>query len=321
MEQLEPIFLTAIGTRLVVGAFNNNLFGAEDSWTNPGRLLVLDAAEPSAEIGVVDLGALSGGACNGAAQVVEIAPGQIAVACDGNEGAAVLDVSALQSGTPAEAAASVTGRLCPIPGTGVNRRVRHLAPDGEGGFIVAEGPSPLDVLSGARLWHFDADCSTLGTVALGGNGDGQLGEIVAIPGAASQWLLASGSITRTSDQRGVFVVQQTTDALEVCGPIAGLTESMMDETGEPLQPFALAVNAAGDRLAIGAGPLAPPTSGPGFGKVLWGTLARSLDDACATTVDVRDLAVGDKTGPVVDPGDPRTFRRAPSVVEIVEVDG
>lgn len=320
LDQLEPTFMTALSGRLVIGTFNNNLFSTEDTWNNPGLVLLLDAADPSREIGVVDLADLEGGACNAAGQVIEVSPGTLAVACDGNEAVAVLDAPMLSDPSPSAAAASISGRVCTLPGAMSNRRVRYLAPDGGGGFIVGEGPTPLDPLSSARLWHMGGDCSMPTVVTFGDNGDGRLGEVVALPGRAATWLVAVGALAAQSEARGVYAVRQSGGELEACGPLEGLGEHLRTAAGDPLEPFSLAVDATGEHLAVGAGPLNAPASGPAFGKVLWATMAVG-DDVCATTLDVVDLTDGSRGAPAVDPNDPGTFRRAPNVVEIVEVSG
>jgi len=320
LEQLEPTFMASMSGRLVIGTFNNNLFSTEDTWVNPGLVLILDAADPAREVGVIDLADLEGGSCNAAAQVIELSPGTLAVACDGNESVAVLDVPMLADPSPAAAASSASGRLCSLPAAMSNRRVRYLAPDGDGGFIVGEGPTPLDPLSSARLWQLGPDCSMRGLVTFGENGDGRLGEILAVPGQAQTWMVAVGALGAQSEARGIYAVRNSGGELEACGPLDGLTDQLRTEADDPLEPFAIAFDATGEHLAIGAGPLDAPLSGPAFGKVLWSTVSLG-DDVCASTLDVIDLTDGSRGAPAVDPNNPDTFRRAPSVVEIVEVAG
>ena len=320
LDQLEPTFMTELSGRLVIGTFNNNLFSTEDTWTNPGLVLIADPSDPGREIGVVDLADLEGGPCNGAGQVIELAPGTLAVACDGNEAVAVLDVPMLSDPSPSTAAASIGGRLCALPGAMSNRRVRYLAADGDGGFVVGEGPTPLDPLSSARLWHLGGDCSMQGLVTFGDSGDGRLGEILAVPGRPQTWLVAVGALAADSEARGVYAVQQDGAELQACGPLDGLADHLRTEAGDPLEPFGLALDATGEHLAIGAGPLDAPGSGPAFGKVLWATVSIG-DDPCTTSLDVIDLTDGSRGAPAVDATNPDTFRRAPNVIEIVEVAG
>jgi hypothetical protein len=317
--ELEPIFVTAVADKLLVGTFNNNLFTAEDAWTIPGRVLVLDAADPSAGIGVVDLGALDGGSCNGAAEIVVLGAGMLGVACDGNEAVARLSHGELEGVSPEAAAASFQGDLCPLAGALPGKRVRYLAADGEGGYVVAEGPGTQDQFAAARIWHFDAQCQLQGIAMLPTDADWQLGQIRAWPGRDATWLFASGSITSEA-QRGVFVARASGGALEVCGPLEGFAEHLVDPAGDALQPFALAVAEDGAHVAVGAGPYLPPIAGPGYGKVLWGTLTES-EDPCATAAEVIDLTAGGAGAPAVDPADPSTFRRAPHVLSLVQVSG
>lgn len=319
LEQLEPIFVTPVADKLLIGTFNNNLFSAEDGWDRPGRVLVLDAEDPSAGIGVVELDALQGGSCDGAGQIVVTGAGMLAVACDGNEAVARLLHGDLAGVSPADAAATFSGSLCYLPGAVSNRRVRYLAADASGGFVVAEGPTPLDLLGDARLWHFDPQCQVQGTVTLPDDGDWQLGDLVVWPASEQTWLFASGSAT-TAEHRGVFVLRQRGDALEHCGPIGGFEGLLVDAVGDPLQPVALAATADGRNVAVGAGPLMPPVAGPGFGRVLWASLPEG-DDPCAMPATVVDLTAGGAGAPTVDPVDPATFRRAPNAITLVEVDG
>lgn len=319
LERLEPIFVTAVEDKLVVAVFANNLFSAEDAWTQPGELLVLDAADPAGGVGVVPLDALDGGPCNGAARMIALGPGQLAVACDGNEAVAWLEHGALTGLSPGEAAATFSGALCEIPGSVSNRRVRYLAPDTTGGLVVAEGPTPLDVLGPGRLWRFAAGCVVRGVTNLPGD-DWQLAQIAALPGRDA-WVFASGAIS-ASGNRGVFVAVERGDAseLEICGPLADIQAHLVDDGGEPLEPFAIAVAPDGEHLAIGVGPFIPPTSGPGFGRILWAEL-QGIDDPCTMTASVTDLGAGPPLAPAVDPADPATYRRAPNVIELVEVSG
>ncbi|MBL4686133.1 MAG: hypothetical protein JKY37_16185 [Nannocystaceae bacterium] len=312
LDELEPIFVTARGSRLLVGTFNNDLFTTEDNWTMPGRLLVLDATDPGAAPGVVDLGAMG---CNGAAQVVDLGPSSVGVACDGNEKIVLLDVGDLDATPLPDVAALVTGTLCEIAGQTAGRRVRYLAGDGAGGFLVAEGPTPLSLTSGARLWHFDANCEVQGLVNL--SGSGQLGEVEAFPADTPTWLVASAGVLDPS-QRGVLVVQSLGGTLDVCQTLVGFESHWPSADGQ-LEPFGLAVNADGSGVAVGAGPFQAPTAGPGYGKVLWGALV-GTDNPCTMTASVINLTDG-AAAPAVLATDAATFRRAPSVVELIEIHG
>lgn len=316
LQQLEPIFVTPVEDKLLVAVFNNNLFSAEDAWTRPGRILVLDAADPAAGIGVVDLGELEGGPCIGAGEIAVLGVGMLGVACDGNDAVARVSHGPLEGVSPLDAAASFSGARCDLPGA-MGKRVRHLAGDGTGGFVVAEGPA--DLLSESRIWHFDPQCQLLGVAMLPADGDWQLGDIAAWPGEDDAWLFASGSVA-TPAHRGVFVARQDRGTLTTCGPVGGFDELLVDPAGDPLQPYAIALSSDGAHVALGAGPFMPPVAGPGFGRVLWATLP-SGEDPCVAAASVIDLTAGGAGAPAVDPVDPATFRRAPNVITLVEVGG
>jgi hypothetical protein len=312
---LEPIWVLPLSGKLFVSVFNNDLFAAESTWTGPGSLFVLEASDPGAGFAVADLSSLDGGSCDGAAGGAEIADGTLAVACDGNESIAVLDLPDL-GGTPSEVAAGISGRLCSIPGQTSDRRVRFVAPDGEGGFLVGEGPG-FELLSEARFWWFGADCSMKGFVQLDGS-DWQLGELVAMPGHANTWAFASGAAS-PAGHRGVYVVEGAGGTLSICGPIPGFEAALMDDNGEFIEPLALSFNPDATGLAVGAGPFMVPTAGPGYGRVLWATLS-GTDAPCTMTATVTDLSAG-PGAPVVDAANPATYRRAPAVVKTVRVAG
>jgi len=308
---VEPIFVTRRGARLLIGTFNNDLFATEDTWVNPGQVIVVDVADPGQTQGSIPLDGIG---CNGATQVIDLGGNKLAVACDGNEKVALLDVGDLDAATPQDAT-TVEETLCDIPGAMVDRRVRYLAPDGEGGFLVAEGPTPLSLMSGTRLWHFDGECQMLGLSTL--MGSGQIGEIEAMPNVPGAWLVASAGVLDPT-MRGVLVVRNVGGALEVCQNLPGFEDAWTSTDGE-LEPFGLAVNSDGTGLAVGAGPFQAPTAGPGYGKVLWATL-QGADDPCSMTASVADLTDG-SAAPAVDAADPATYRRAPAVVELVEISG
>lgn len=325
LGETEAIFMLRHASgRLLVGVFANDLFASEDTWTQPGKILVIDPTDPGGEIGTASLDAIGEGGCQGASQIVELGGDRLAVACDGNERVALLDGSGVGAGTVAEAAAGLTtGTLCEIPGATPGKRVRYLAPDGAGGFVVAEGPTPLDVNASARLWYLGGDCGLLGNVQLssgGASGDWQLGEIVRLPASSPTFLLAAGSASAMG-QRGVFVAHTSSGVLEACPqPIAGFEGAWDDGEGGVIEPFALAVTRDGAHLAVGAGPFIPDPAGVGYGKVLWATLAGA--EPCALTASVVDLTDGGPGhAPAPAPADPATFRRGPNVVVIHELAG
>src|SRR5690606_17466671 len=149
------------------------------------------------------------------------------------------------------------------------------APDGNGGFAALEGPTPLDPTASARLWHMSPNgCAPLGggPLELGAGGDWQLGEIVQLPAGEPTWMLAAGSSSPSSTQRGIWVARNDDDVLELCPePIAGF-EDAWQTPGGVIEPFAVAVTSDAVHMAVGAGPYISDPAGVGYGKVLWGTL-------------------------------------------------
>jgi hypothetical protein len=308
--------------RLIVGVFDNDLFAAEESWTQPGKLLVIDPTDPGGEIGTVTLDGIGDDGCQGASQVIDLGGELLAVACDGNEAVAVLDGAGVGDGTVADAAAGLgAGVLCAVPGSQPGKRVRYLAPDDGTGFVVLES-APLALQTTSKLWHMGSDCSTAGVVQLdtGAQGDWQLGEIVRLPASVPAWLFAAGSALGANGLRGVFVAHESSGSLEVCpDPVAGF-ETAWDSADGVIEPFALALTSDGAHLAVGAGPFTANPAGVGYGKVLWGALAGA--DPCSLSAEVVDLTDGQPGhAPATVPNDPTTFRRGPNVVVIQEISG
>ncbi|MCX4244281.1 hypothetical protein [Paraliomyxa miuraensis] len=324
-EQVEPIFMLAHQSgRLLVGVFNNDLFAGEDTWTQTGRILVVDPANINGPFGQAELDALDGGICQGLGQLVPLSNTALGVACDGNEAVAVVDASNLDDLSVQDGAAQLEeGVLCPIPGALPGKRVRYLAPDGTGGFAVLEGPTGTDPQATARLWHMNpAGCAVLGggPLDLGANGDWHLGEIAKLPAADPTWLLAAGSSRQdASAVRGVFVARNKNDLLQLCPePLAGFENAWTDGHGGFIEPYSVDVTSDALHLAVGAGPYLSDPAGVGYGKVLWGSLSGS--DTCALTATVVDLGDGGpQHAPAPTPDDPSTWRRGPNVVRIQEI--
>ena len=313
-DEQEPIFVQQHPSgRLLISVFRNDLFLAESTWTQPGALIVFDPSAPDA-FGTVALDDMTAGGCNGAGQSVAVDADTIAVACDGNESVAFLSVGALGEGSPQDAADAITGTRCAL-GPQQNRRVRYLAPDGEGGVLITDGPTVFDPLAG-RIYRIGPGCEDLGDVQLPAS-DWDAREIVRLPGDPSRWLLARGTMSGAG--QGVYVVAAQDGMLGLCGePIEGL-DAMWNTADGVVHPFALSVNAAGDRLAIGAGPLVAPEAGVGYGRVLWGSLSVGTS-ACDVSVDAVDLTDGGTAhAPAPDPQDAQTFRRGPFAMVVQEV--
>jgi hypothetical protein len=310
----EPIYMLHHGERLLVGVFNNDLFTVESEWTNPGKLLVVDPADPS-QFGVRDLVGLDGGSCDGAGQIVDIGGGRVAVACDGNDAVAFLDVSAIQTGDPSVAAATITGNVCSLP-VASERRVRHLAPDGTGGVLVAVGPGGLSALGASDLHHVDANTCFRAAIPVGSNGQAQLGHIVMH--GSGTWLLASGAGQLTAGgMRGVYAVHDSGAGPRLCEAPLGGFEAHWETPGQPVDPYALALTDDGRHLAVGASPVNSEASDGIYGRVLWASLP-DLDDPCAATADVADLTAG-TLAPSADRVS--SWRRGPDVVTVVQVRG
>lgn len=302
----EPIFMLAHPSgRQLVGVFANDLFALESEWTNPGELLVVDPA--TGEVGRRSLASVGMGACAGAWSVVPLddAMDRVAMACDGDDGAVVLDVSSVGAGTVAEGAASIDG--CAADTLFPDKRVRYLAPDGLGGFLLAENEVNATFMPG-RLWRFDGECNQLGTA---GEIPGELWEarqIVPLPSdIGARWLMATG---RTPG-RGVHVVRDGETGAEICATLDDLDPWWTGTDGSDVHPYAMALDRTGTGLAIGAGPPEAADDAPGYGRVLWVELGGG--DPCAASpvqsaIDLTDAA------PAVAPDDPATWRRGPNVV-------
>jgi hypothetical protein len=307
----EPIFVRAHPSgRLLIGVFDNDLFALETEWTSPGKLLVVDPL--TAEVGTRALDMIGEGTCAGAWSVVPLdaAMDRIALACDGDEGAVVLDVSQIGTGTVGDAAAGVDGCVADVPFP--DKRVRHLAPDGEGGFLLAENSTVADFQDG-RLWRFDGECQQLGAPGTLPGPLWEAREIVAIDSVdGPRWLLPTG---RTAD-RGVHVVRDGAEGPEICGKLDELEPQWTATDGSDLHPYAMALDAAGRGLAIGAGPAEASTDMPEFGRALWVELDDTVDPCTANPVtSVVDLSA---SAPAVDAANPSTWSRGPNVVLVKE---
>jgi hypothetical protein len=282
--------------------------------------MVMDPSDPS-DFGVVDLAGPDGVNCAGASQIVDVGGGRIAVACDGNEAVAWVDVSTIATGSPSTAAANAnTLGVCPVPGLS-EKRVRYLAPDGDGGVVVAAGPG-FNPIENGELYRMSLDgttCSLRSVREIAPMG-ALLGQIVVLTTFENPvWLVASGGGMFGDAYRGIFVVYDPGSGgqLQLCpDPVANLDAHWDTPAGTRLDPFALALTSDEQHLAIGAQPPQAPAAGVGYGKVLWATL--SGDDPCALEVSAEDLTAGDIAATV---GEPSTYRRGPQVIEFRAVAG
>ncbi|MBC8069143.1 MAG: hypothetical protein IAG13_12485 [Deltaproteobacteria bacterium] len=302
----EPIFVRAHPSgRLLVGVFANDLFALESAWTNPGKLLVVDPVSGEVGTRVLDTGAMR---CAGAWSVVPLdaATDTIGIGCDGDEGAVILDVSAVGEGTVAEAAAAITGcAMGPADVPFPDRRVRWLAPDGEGGILLAETGQTYDP-NGGKLWRFDSACESVSPAAPLDAAIWEARELVHVPNdAGPRWLMAVGRM-----DRGVHVLRDGASGAEICNKLDDLEPYWTADDGGDIVPFALALDRGAQGLAIGVGPSEAASDAPGYGRVLWVELDASIDPCEASPItSVIDLTA---SAPAVAPEEPSTWRRAPS---------
>ena len=124
--------------------------------------------------------------------------------------------------------------------------------------------------------------------------------------AGPTWLVA-GSVPET----GVYVIQGADPT--VCGAVSGLDGAFTPAGGEANAPYALALADDGLHLAIGSGPPSNPESSAGRGQVHWVSLDTSGLASCAVAAaEVTELTAGHFAA-----SDPKTWVRAPNVIEVV----
>jgi len=307
----EPIFMLRHPSgRLLVAAFENDLFAPETEWTAPGKLLVIDPADPGS-VGARTLDDVGGASCLGAWSIVALddAMDRIAISCDGDEGAAVLDVSMIGEGSVVDAAAAVGGCIADVPSQ--DKRVRSIAPDGSGGFLLVEHNTIADGMPG-RLWRYDGECTLLGMGSFPGTLFETRETVLLASDDGPRWLMSTG---RTAD-RGVHVVRDGATGPEICAKLTEIDALLVDDDGGELHPYALGLDRAHTGLAVGAGPRDAVDDQPAAGRVLWAELDAGVDP-CASTpvVEVTDLTA---SGPAVAADDPATWRRGPNVVYVQE---
>jgi len=317
LGELEPIFVLAHPSgRLLVAVLNNDLLLSEDQWTNPGKLLVVDPHTPDI-VGTFELTGLDNVGCTAAWGIVALDEHihSIALACDGGDDIAVLDVSGVGEGTPSAAAASLTGCIADLPFP--DKRVRFFAPDGSGGVLAVEAPGVPLGTENTRLWWFDGGCEQVDFGEIGADVLADVRTVVHVRGDATtpsrHWLLASDG------PPAIQVVVAGNDAAPaLCGKLEGLDVYWTGDDGEPIAPYALALTSARDGLAIGAGPREAIADAPGYGRVLFGDVMES-SDPCGESSDVlvRVVDLTDAAGSV-EANDPGTWRRAPNVLAIHE---
>ena len=296
---------------LLIGVFNNSLTSFD--WPNPSQLLILDP--DSGALGSVDLATLDT-PCSGAWGLVALddAMSQVAMACDGSDSVAILNIPAELS-DPVAAAAAVTGCGYETPvGAPDTWTTRFLAPDGAGGLLLTQS-SPV---SSPRLMQISGSCDLMGPA---GSASGfeelrALRETVLLRAPSEGgpvWLAAGGG-----GRPGVYVLRMSGVTPELCGELPELPAALTGGV-EANEPFALALSSDRAHLAIGAGPTPDnlPETREGRGQVLW----VSLNTDGLASCDLRASEVVDLNADLFAPADPRTWSRAPNTLQILEVGG
>jgi len=302
----EGIFLVPHPSgRLIVGVFANDLKTTQ--WTTPSSLLVYDP-DLAGEPGVVELGALTKPCIGGwRLEPLDADVSRIAVACDGSDSVAVVTLPAdFASASVQDAAAGVTG--CGVDLSSGGWTTRFVAPDGAGALVAFQ----TQLLAPPRVWKVNADCST-GKPSQDATPGLEMVRLLFQPvllrpgsGDKARWLVAAGPT-----DPGVVIVKGGASPT-LCGKLGGL-----DLLASENSPWALALDATGEHLAIGAGPPNNPELAEGRGQVLWATLDTSKLDACeVTATDVVDLNAGR-----FQASQPETWVRAPNVVVLAEIGG
>lgn len=294
--------------RLLVGVFANNLQTAQ--WTTPSEILVIDPANFSATPASFDLGALSA-PCIGAWRLTPLDDDmkRIAVACDGSETVAVLTLPDDFATAPiTEATAGITGCGVKLGGSDA-WTTQFVAPDGAGGIMAIQ----TQLAEPPALWQLTGDCKP--TSLPGGDVPPALQQVRLLRqpvllrpsgDSAPLWLVASAL-----PDPGVVIVRGGAMAT-MCGRLEGL--GLLATANAP---WALALDASGEHLAIGAGVPNNPELSEGKGQVLWATLDRSKEDSCEiTATDVVDLNAGR-----YKISQPETWVRAPNVLVLAELTG
>lgn len=302
LERTEPLSLLVHGRDLLIAVFANDLMVPDAMWQQPSELLIVDPSNAAAAPEVVDPG------CNGAWSIVALddATSSVALACDGDERVAVLDID--QSG----ASPRCVGEI-PF----ADKRVRYLAPDGLGGVLVGEQPPIVSANEDARLWWFDGDCQLRGFTTLDGDLSWSLRDLELLDAASPRWLLARAD----GDERGVLVLAGDPQAgsVTMCGRLDALDQAgAWTAVGgdQPLAPHALALTADRRGLAIAASPADYDNAGPGWGSVWWTSLDYADEPCDAVAIDPVELGAA---APAVDPTVPQTWRRAPDELIIIEL--
>jgi hypothetical protein len=308
--RLEGIFLLPHPSgRVLIGVFANDLTSTAENWMTPSEVLVFDPEDLDvAALGSFDLGGLDVPCVGGwRLEPLNADVSKIGVACDGSKSIAVLTLpDDFATASPADAAAGITGCGNSLLG-GASTITQFISADGGGGLLAVQS----DLIQSPRLTSFRDDCTL---VAYSKSPPDELADVkilrqpvLARPASEGDpiWLIASGL-------PATIVVARGGGIPELCGRID--LGAVIDPVNAP---WALALNGAGDHLAIGAGPLNEPQQGLGTGQVLWGALDRAGLDTCEPALtDVVDL-----NQDLFVASDPATWVRAPNVVLVAELGG
>ncbi len=312
LDRQEAIFaLSHSSGKIIVGVFANDLRALE--WPNASQLLIIDPSqEGAAAIGAFDLGGLDvpcRGAWGMAAVDDQQAPKRVALACDGSNSVAMVELPAnLGELSPADAAGSISG--CGVELLGAGWTTRFVAADGSGGALALQS----QLVKGPRLWRVGSGCEVLPateSVAEEFSGVRTLAEPVLLQGGATPTWLVAGGVPET----GIYLIRGADPTL--CGKVSGLEGVFTPAGGQANAPYSLALAEDGQHLAIGSGPPSNPESAEGRGQVHWLTLETGDIEACK----IAAMQVVELTGGLFVGTDPQTWVRAPNVIKIVQRSG
>jgi hypothetical protein len=310
LDRTEPLSMLvhAASGSLLIAVFANDLMLPDAMWQTPSELPALGPWTGNTD--VEPRVAVPG--CAGAWNVIALDEDTdaVALACDGDERVAILDVTSESEG--AVASPRCVGE---IPFS--DKRVRYLAADGLGGVVLGENPPIVSASEDSRLWWFDGDCQVRGFSTFEAALSWQLRDLERIPADSPRWLLAQAE----GDAGNVMVLagDASTGEITECGRLDGLASAGVwtaDGGSEPLRPHALALSSDGRGLAISAAPADYANAEPGYASVWWTPLDYADDPCDAVVVDPVELAA---SAPAVDATIPKTWRRAPDVLTLIEL--
>lgn len=287
--------------RVLVSAFENDLFDLPSTWTEVGALSVLDVA--SGRLLTRDLADLdvAGVGCAGAWRAIEIDADHVAIACDGQPGGVfVMNAASLWSTSLDEAVAGLQGCVAGVASQ--DRSTRYLAP-APGGVLLADSPSAPDG-SAAVLWSFDTDCQLLGAAQWDGPTLWDIRGLEAHPNAEQRWAL----VNARGEQAGVHIVD---DSGQSCRRFDTLEAMLPDDHVN----LAMRWMPAGDGFVLSAGPLEALDDVGVAGGLWWVQLEFGADPCTAPILGIVDLL---ELAPPFDAADPATWRRAGATMQVLD---